>query len=289
MIVGTPVVHVPGAGATGSRVGAASDVFSLGLRDRVRRDRDRPVRPRRRRHRCCTGWCTRIPVITEVPGGLRGLAVGCLAKRPADRPTLAELQAGDRRGPGPRRRGRAGLILARGRDRAHPLAPGPAHHRTAGDTRRPRARLIGSGPITRAPRGSRRDRWGIPRQPGIPSWPRRPPWPGAPPPAAGSTAPAARTTAAAGTVAPAAGSHPAGGRVHRVGWLRDHRGCRPHLNGSGGGRARAAWPPGPSRPRRPAPGLACPPIRSSGLVPGTGSPSTGGPGTASPLSQPVPA
>ncbi len=34
-----------------------------------------------------------VPAITEVPGGLRELAAGCLAKVPADRPRLAALES----------------------------------------------------------------------------------------------------------------------------------------------------------------------------------------------------
>ena len=91
MIVGTPSYMSPEQ-AEGSRVGPPSDVFSLGCVIVFAATGTGPFG-----HGPQASLLYRVvhsaPAITEVPGGLRGLAAGCLAKRPADRPTLAELQA----------------------------------------------------------------------------------------------------------------------------------------------------------------------------------------------------
>jgi outer membrane protein assembly factor BamB len=91
MIVGTPSYMSPEQ-AEGSRVGEPSDVFSLGCVIVFAATGTGPFG-----HGPQASLLYRVvhsdPAITEVPGGLRGLAAGCLAKRPADRPTLAELQA----------------------------------------------------------------------------------------------------------------------------------------------------------------------------------------------------
>ena len=91
MIVGTPSFMSPEQ-AEGGRVGSPSDVFSLGCVIVFAATGTGPFG-----HGPQASLLYRVvhsaPAITEVPGGLRGLAAGCLAKRPADRPTLAELQA----------------------------------------------------------------------------------------------------------------------------------------------------------------------------------------------------
>ena len=91
MIVGTPSYMSPEQ-AEGTRVGVPSDVFSLGCVLVFAASGTGPFG-----HGPQASLLYRVvhsaPVITEVPGGLRGLAAGCLAKAPADRPTLAELQA----------------------------------------------------------------------------------------------------------------------------------------------------------------------------------------------------
>ena len=91
MIVGTPSYMSPEQ-AEGGRVGAPSDVFSLGCVIVFAATGTGPFG-----HGPQASLLYRVvhsaPVITEVPGGLRGLAARCLAKRPADRPALADLQA----------------------------------------------------------------------------------------------------------------------------------------------------------------------------------------------------
>ncbi len=91
MIVGTPSYMSPEQ-AEGTRVGVPSDVFSLGCVLVFAATGTGPFG-----HGPQASLLYRVvhsaPVITEVPGGLRGLAAACLAKAPADRPTLAELQA----------------------------------------------------------------------------------------------------------------------------------------------------------------------------------------------------
>ena len=91
MIVGTPSYMSPEQ-AEGTRVGVPSDVFSLGCVIVFAATGTGPFG-----HGPQASLLYRVvhsaPVITEVPGGLRGLAAGCLAKVPEDRPTLAELQA----------------------------------------------------------------------------------------------------------------------------------------------------------------------------------------------------
>jgi X-X-X-Leu-X-X-Gly heptad repeat protein len=91
MIVGTPSYMSPEQ-AEGGRVGAPSDVFSFGCVIVFAATGTGPFG-----HGPQASLLYRVvhaaPVITEVPGGLRGLAAGCLAKVPADRPTLDELQA----------------------------------------------------------------------------------------------------------------------------------------------------------------------------------------------------
>ena len=100
MIVGTPS-YMSLEQAEGSRVGPPSDVFSLGCVIVFAASGTGPFG-----HGPQASLLYRVvhsaPAITEVPGGLRGLAAGCLAKRPADRPTMAELQAAIAAGPGPR-------------------------------------------------------------------------------------------------------------------------------------------------------------------------------------------
>ena len=91
MIVGTPSFMSPEQ-AEGGRVGPPSDVFSLGSVIVFAATGTGPFG-----HGPQASLLYRVvhsaPAITEVPGGVRGLVAGCLAKAPADRPTLAELQA----------------------------------------------------------------------------------------------------------------------------------------------------------------------------------------------------
>ena len=91
MIVGTPSYMSPEQ-AEGARVGAPSDVFSFGCVIVFAATGTGPFG-----HGPQASLLYRVvhsaPALAEVPGGLRGLAAGCLAKVPADRPTLDELQA----------------------------------------------------------------------------------------------------------------------------------------------------------------------------------------------------
>lgn len=191
MIVGTPSYMSPEQ-AEGTRVGAPSDVFSLGCVIVFAATGTSPFG-----HGPQASLLYRVvhaaPAITEVPGALRGLAAGCLAKEPADRPTLAELQAaiGAGRAPG------EGDALASfwpvavtGLIRSHqarlttelreaPTAPAPAS---------------GPGSLTRAA-GDLAGTAG-----------HAAPVAGNKAPVAGTTALAAGSTALAGTTAPAAGT-----------------------------------------------------------------------------------
>ena len=91
MIVGTPSYMSPEQ-AEGTRVGTPSDVFSFGCVIVFAATGTGPFG-----HGPQASLLYRVvhsaPALAEVPGGLRGLAAGCLAKVPADRPTLDELQA----------------------------------------------------------------------------------------------------------------------------------------------------------------------------------------------------
>ncbi|HEY5355279.1 MAG TPA: PQQ-binding-like beta-propeller repeat protein [Streptosporangiaceae bacterium] len=91
MIVGTPSFMSPEQ-AEDARVGPPSDVFSLGCVIVFAATGTGPFGQGPQ-----ASLLYRVvhsaPAITEVPGGLRELAKGCLAKVPADRPGLAALEA----------------------------------------------------------------------------------------------------------------------------------------------------------------------------------------------------
>jgi serine/threonine protein kinase len=89
MVVGTPSYMSPEQ-AEGARVGPASDVFSLGSVIIFAATGRGPFGGDPQ-----ASMLYRVvhaePALDEVPGGLRELAAACLAKAPADRPTLAAL------------------------------------------------------------------------------------------------------------------------------------------------------------------------------------------------------
>ena len=256
MIVGTPSYMSPEQ-AEGSRVGAPSDVFSLGCVIVFAATGTGPFG-----HGPQASLLYRVvhsdPVITEVPGGLRGLAASCLAKRPADRPTLAELQAAIAAGRAPDDGDALASfwpVAVTGLIRSHqvrlttelretPAGPAPA---------------AGPGTRTRAP--------------------------GDPGGTAGHTAPAghtalAATTALAGSTAPAAGSTvlAAGTTAHAAGTTAAAGPTSTGVAEAGTGGLAAGTVTAPTA--RSGPGL--PADQVLGAVPSTGGPSTGGPGTASP-------
>ena len=91
MVVGTPSFMSPEQ-AEDARVGPPSDVFSLGCVIVFAATGTGPFGNGPQ-----ASLLYRVvhaaPAVTEVPGGLRELAVGCLAKMPADRPGLAALES----------------------------------------------------------------------------------------------------------------------------------------------------------------------------------------------------
>ena len=175
--------------AEGVRVGTPSDVFSLGCVIVFAATGTGPFG-----HGPQASLLYRVvhsaPAIAEVPGGLRGLAAGCLAKVPADRPTLDELQAAIAAGRAPDEGDALASfwpVAVTGLIRSHqarlttelregPTGPAPAER--AGSLTRAPGDLAGTSGHT-APAAGRAE------------------------PAAGATELAAGTTALAGTTAPA--------------------------------------------------------------------------------------
>ena len=263
MIVGTPSYMSPEQ-AEGSRVGAPSDVFSLGCVIVFAATGTGPFG-----HGPQASLLYRVvhsdPVITEVPGGLRGLAASCLAKRPADRPTLAELQAAIAAGRAPDDGDALASfwpVAVTGLIRSHqvrlttelretPAGPAPA---------------AGPGPRTRAP-GDLDGTAGRTAPAGHTALAATTALAGSTAQAAGSTAPAAGSTAlAAGTTAHAGGTTAAAGPTSTG------------LAEAGTGGLAAGTVTAPTA--RSGPGL--PADQVLGAIPSTGGPSTGGPGTGGP-------
>ena len=187
MIVGTPSYMSPEQ-AEGRRVGAPSDVFSLGCVIVFAATGTGPFG-----HGPQASLLYRVvhsvPAITEVPGGLRGLAASCLAKGPADRPTLAELQAAIAAGRAPDEGDALASfwpVAVTGLIRSHQVrlttelreAPtGPAPAEGAGSLTRAPGDLAGTAGHTAPAAGRAEPAAGR----GPPSWPPGPPpWPGPP-------------------------------------------------------------------------------------------------------------
>lgn len=186
MIVGTPSYMSPEQ-AEGSRVGPPSDVFSLGCVIVFAATGTGPFG-----HGPQASLLYRVvhsaPAITEVPGGLRGLAAGCLTKRPADRPTLAELQAAIAAGRAPDDGDALASfwpVAVTGLIRSHQVrlsielretppgaGPGPLPARAGITPERPGPphQQPGPPPWTRRPRRTRQPH----QRPGPLPWPRRP-------------------------------------------------------------------------------------------------------------------
>jgi outer membrane protein assembly factor BamB len=263
MIVGTPSFMSPEQ-AEGGRVGSPSDVFSLGCVIVFAATGTSPFG-----HGPQASLLYRVvhsaPAIAEVPGGLRGLAAGCLAKRPADRPTLAELQAAIVAGRAPDDGDALASfwpVAVTGLIRSHQVrlttelreAPGPAP--AAGD-------LAGAAGPTAPAAGTTA------------------PAAGTTAPAAGTTAPAAGTTApAAGTTAPAAGSTAlaAGSTVLAAGSTVLAGPTSAGVTEAGKAGLAAGTVTAPAA--RSGPGL--PADQVFGAVPAAIAPGTSGPGTTSP-------
>ena len=91
MVVGTPSFMSPEQ-AEDARVGPPSDVFSLGCVIVFAATGTGPF-GNGPQASLLYRVVHAVPAVTEVPGGLRELAVGCLAKMPADRPGLAALES----------------------------------------------------------------------------------------------------------------------------------------------------------------------------------------------------
>ena len=180
MIVGTPSYMSPEQ-AEGTRVGTPSDVFSFGCVIVFAATGTGPFG-----HGPQASLLYRVvhsaPALAEVPGGLRGLAAGCLAKVPADRPTLDELQAAIAAGRAPDE-GDAlasfwpvavtGLIRSYQARLTTELREGPTGPTPAG----------GAGSLTRAAGTSGHTApaaGATARRLRPPRWPEPPPWPGLP-------------------------------------------------------------------------------------------------------------
>ena len=258
MIVGTPSYMSPEQ-AEGVRVGTPSDVFSLGCVIVFAATGTGPFG-----HGPQASLLYRVvhsvPAIAEVPGGLRGLAASCLAKVPADRPTLDELQAAIAAGRAPDEGDALASfwpVAVTGLIRSHqarlttelregPTGPAPAER---------------AGSLTRAP-------WDLAGTSGHTA------------PAAGRAEPAAGVTApAAGVAAPAAGATElAAGGVALAGTSALAAGSTARAAGQ---TAVAAGPPALAGPT--SAGVA--EAATAGLTAGTVLAGAGGPGPALPADQ----
>ena len=208
MVVGTPSFMSPEQ-AQDARVGPPSDVFSLGCVIVFAATGTGPFGNGPQASQLYR-VVHAVPAVTGVPGGLRQLAVGCLAKVPADRPGLAALESAIAAARAPDR-GDAlasfwpvtvtGLIRSHQARLATELREGstgpgrPGRHRQGWGRRRPgRCQRTGSWP-GRTGRCLRTRRW---PGPGRPGWrrpgrcqrkrgPRGRSWPGQRCPARGSS------------------------------------------------------------------------------------------------------